>query len=1117
MKLTLLGCILLLNLFWLPLNAQNYPNFKEKKVLIFSKTKGYRHASIPFGKKFFLEQASIYGFTADTTENAAVFTEENLKKYQTVVFLSTTGDVLDEKQQIAFERYIQSGGSYYGIHGSSDTEYKWPWYGKLVGGYFTSHPGGTVSNVQNGLMIVVDKKHDATSFMPDTFERKDEFYDFRDMYDGIKPLIKVDEKSYKQGKMGDNHPLSWYHEYDGGRSFYTNYGHTNETFEEPLIVKHLLGGLHYCLSVGPLNPSKAYSEYTPEDSRFKKIQLASKFDEPTEMAILPNNDILFLERKGKVKHYNQATKKVSTINEFEVYTKFEYGLMGINIDPNFEKNNLVYIYYAPVKGDTANRLVQVRFDPIAKKLDLKSEKIILKVPVKRVECCHTGGSIDWDAAGNLYLSTGDDTNPFASEGSGPMDNRAGREGWDARATSSNTNDLRGKVLRIKPDTKGGYSIPEGNLFAKGTLKTKPEIYTMGARNPYRISVDKRNGRLFWGDVGPDAAENTAKYGPRGYDEVNMAPKAGYYGWPLFVAENLPYNRRNFEDNSTGAAYDPAKPINDSPHNTGLIDLPPAKKAFIAYPYAESDKYGEIIKKGGRNAMAGPVYYFDDYKTSNVKWPKYYDKKFFFYDWMRDIINPITLLNNGEFATMERLAPTLKFSHPIDMAFGKDGALYVLEYGQNWFSQNDDSGLYRIEYNAGNRPPLITLNNFEKIGGHPMAVEVDATSSSDPDGDALSYLWTMPNGKTSTDKKVKFIFTKPGKYTQTLTVKDAKGNKSIEKMEFVIGNAKPEVDIAIVGNSSFYWDNEPIKYEVEVKDKEDGSLKTNEIAEDEIYISGDYLEGYDKTIIAQGHKTGDGFSYGKRLMELSDCKSCHANNTASIGPSYTEISKKYTGGSSNIAMLSNKIIKGGGGVWGAQPMSAHPQISVSDAKEMVKYILTIGKNPKSSLKTKGDYIAKGTKGAHILTASYTDKGANGQKSIKSQKQVVLRHSSMKAIEHDDQTGMMAYKIDGLGDVLIVMGDQSFAKYKDIDLTEIAKISFAAFVSDARLVGGKLEIRTDSPKGPKIGEIEINAAGGVAPKVATIEGTLGRKDIYIVGTNEALKGAPLFAISNMSFLK
>jgi cytochrome c len=210
----------------------------------------------------------------------------------------------------------------------------------------------------------------------------------------------------------------------------------------------------------------------------------------------------------------------------------------------------MYLFYSPQTGkaDTAQHLSRFTYDDVNDTLIMSSEKVLLRVPVKRDGCCHTGGSIAWDKSGNLFLSTGDDTNPFDSNGYGPMDNRPGRSGWDARASSSNTNDLRGKILRIKPTPEGGYTIPEGNLYPAGIYHAKPEIYVMGNRNPYRISVDKRTGFLYWGEVGPDAGEDSKKYGPRGHDEVNQARQAGYFGWPLFVADNRPYNQRDFAMN-----------------------------------------------------------------------------------------------------------------------------------------------------------------------------------------------------------------------------------------------------------------------------------------------------------------------------------------------------------------------------------------------------------------------------------------------------------------------------------------------------------------------------------------------------------------------------------------
>jgi len=296
---------------------------QQKRVLVFSKTAGFRHASIKEGKQFFLDLGKKQNIVVDTTENAANINEENLKRYNAVVFLSTTGDVLNAVQQADFERYIQAGGGYVGIHAASDTEYNWPWYNDLMGGYFASHPGRTVSNVQNGKMITMDKNHPSTAHLPETFERKDEFYDFKSLKkDILKFLVRVDENSYKEGKMGDFHPMAWYHEFDGGKSFYTNYGHTPETFVEPLMVEHIWGGLKWAMAE-KLDYTKAKTQRAPEENRFERTTLASNLNEPTELAVMPNGKVIFAERKGALKVFNPKTNKTKVVAQLPVYTKFE--------------------------------------------------------------------------------------------------------------------------------------------------------------------------------------------------------------------------------------------------------------------------------------------------------------------------------------------------------------------------------------------------------------------------------------------------------------------------------------------------------------------------------------------------------------------------------------------------------------------------------------------------------------------------------------------------------------------------------------------------------------------------------------------------------------------------
>jgi uncharacterized protein len=216
---------------------------KEKDaILVFAKTKGFRHQSIPKGKQTLMMLGTQNNFRVDTTEDAAAFTLENLKKYKAVVFLSTTGNILDDAQQAAFEQYIKGGGGYAGIHAAADTEYDWPWYNQLVGAYFLSHPKN-----QNVDIVVHSKDHPATAMLPDRWRRYDELYNYKKIVLGIKVLATLDEGSYKGGANGLNHPFIWYREFDGGRSFYTGGGHTNEAFDEPLFQQHLLGGIEYAM------------------------------------------------------------------------------------------------------------------------------------------------------------------------------------------------------------------------------------------------------------------------------------------------------------------------------------------------------------------------------------------------------------------------------------------------------------------------------------------------------------------------------------------------------------------------------------------------------------------------------------------------------------------------------------------------------------------------------------------------------------------------------------------------------------------------------------------------------------------------------------------------------
>jgi len=220
-------------------------NVRAHKVLVFTKTMGWRHNSIEAGVHALRSLEKEGDFNLVQTEDSFVFQLEHLKQYDLVIFLSTTQEVLNDEQQEAFEAYIKQGGSYMGIHAACDTEYNWPWYGKLAGAYFNGHPNNP--NVRTATIQVVDAAHPSTKHLPATWIRTDEWYNYKQLNPNMTILLNLDESTYDGGTNGVSHPIAWYHEFDGGRSFYTGGGHTVESFAEPAFLKHLLGGITYCL------------------------------------------------------------------------------------------------------------------------------------------------------------------------------------------------------------------------------------------------------------------------------------------------------------------------------------------------------------------------------------------------------------------------------------------------------------------------------------------------------------------------------------------------------------------------------------------------------------------------------------------------------------------------------------------------------------------------------------------------------------------------------------------------------------------------------------------------------------------------------------------------------
>lgn len=1056
------------------------------RVLVFSKTSGWHHTSIPNGIAAIQKLGQQNGFDVDSTTNASYFNDDSLKNYSTVIFLSTTEDVLDSYQEVAFERYIQSGGGYVGIHAAADTEYDWGWYDRLVGANFYDHPGinDTFHNVQEGILNVADANNIATQHLPKQWKRTDEFYSFKKLPADVHVLLTIDENSYKGGKRMGNHPMAWYHDYDGGRAFYTELGHTEESYTDPLYLKHLLGGILYAIGNNDkLDYSKAKSQPIPEENRFSKTVLTQgSFFEPTEMAILPDLDILVTQRRGEIMLYNNKTKALKQAGYLNVYYKTlhtpgvnaEEGVLGITADPNFKANNFVYIYYSP--ADTSvNRLSRFTFKNDT--IDNNSEKIILQVAAQREICCHTGGSLSFGPDNNLFLSTGDNSTPFdepkqkfANHGYAPLNDAPGHLQYDARRSAGNTNDLRGKILRIKIKPDGTYEIPAGNLFAKNEPKARPEIYVMGDRNPYRISVDKKTGFLYWGEVGPDASTDSfATRGPRGYDEVNQARKAGYFGWPLFVGNNFPYRAYDYTTGKSGEAFDPLKPVNNSRNNTGLTNLPPAQPAFIWYPYGASKDFPEV-GTGGRNAMAGPVYYTDNF-AKDTRYPDYFNGKLFIFDWIRDYVKVVTMLPNGDFDKMDPFMEHTKFSAVIDMEVGPDGKIYTLEYGKGWFTKNTDAGLSRIDYISGNRPPKVDSFVVDKQSGVlPLTISAKVAAK-DPENNAMTYLWTIGNKTQETKEPVlNYTFKEAGEYPVSVEVRDdEKASSKSTEITVVAGNEQPKVAINLTGNKSFYFPGKLVQYDIKVTDNGDSVDMKN------LYVGSNYLQS-NEDLAARGDQFVPDEIMGKNLTVSLDCKSCHKEQEKVIGPAYAQVGQRYRKDPKASVYLMQKIMKGGSGVWGEVAMPAHPNIKESDLKQIVQYVLSLGNTAKTkSLAPAGTVlpnppVANKQNTSFALTASYTDLGGAGVKPLTGAERILLRNSSIDVNDVKAVTGFNVKDSSG-SKYLVFPGNEGSLKVEQVDLTGIKSIVLTCF-SYGQPANYNIEIRTDAAGGNLIGQGNIS---------------------------------------------
>ncbi|MFF2330572.1 MULTISPECIES: ThuA domain-containing protein [unclassified Streptomyces] len=810
------------------------------RVLVYSEVTNFRHDSIPAGIEAIKKLGAENGFEVEATDDSAVFNDSDLARFQAIVFNNTNstpekGDLLNADERAALQKYVRAGGGWVGLHAASASERDWDWYEGLVGAVFDQHPA-----VQTGRIKVLDHAHPSTKGLPDLWERTEEWYNWRtNPTSAVHTLAQIKVRDGVTGlDEGVDHPWSWCQNYDGGRSWFTAGGHASSAFQEEGFVRHLLGGIEWAAGAKPGDCTATRT------GSFQRTALAtSDLADPFELAVAPDRRVFFAQRTGKVKVIDQQTMKVSTALDFAYtpeMTSQSDGLLGLALDPGFADNNWLYLLHS---DKTEKQLDLSRFTVTGNTIDPASEKRLLTIPTWRGEGranSHMAGSLTFDKAGHLYAATGDNTDPFASDGFAPIDEGEGRRAWDAQGTAGNTNDLRGKVLRITPQDDGTYTVPEGNLFAPGTEKTRPEIYAMGMRNPFRITTDPLSGALLVGDYGPDAKAEVADRGPEGTVEYTRITKAGNFGWPYCIGDNTPFNDYDFTAKKSGPKFDCAALVNDSPNNTGLRELPPAQPATVWYAYSASAEFPEL-GTGGGGPMSGPVYDYDPDNTYRTKFPEYFEGKWFTYELTRRWFKTFSFqqkdqtfddprfapVKAGELQSVNGIFQDMEWNQPFDADFGPDGALYVIDFGLGSGTgrggSNEGAGIYRIDYVGDGRLPDAKITASRDNGPTPLTVDFSSAGSGLPDGQQVSYAWDFDGDGTtdSTDANPSYTYRAKGLVTARLTVTGPGGLTAQAVQDITVGNTRPEVSIQQPPNGGMFSFGDTIPFTVKVKDKEDG--------------------------------------------------------------------------------------------------------------------------------------------------------------------------------------------------------------------------------------------------------------------------------------------------------
>lgn len=844
-----------------------------------------------------------------------------------------------------------------------------------------------------------------------------------------------------------------------------------------------------------------------EWDRFEVVELARGFDRPLELAVAPDGRVFTIELGGSLKVWRPETHELTEVARLEVFDEQENGLLGLALDPDFARNGWLYLLHSP--RDFSGQHLS-RFTLEGERLVPGSQRVLLAFEEQRVECCHHAGSLAFGPDGCLFIATGDNTNPFGdSEGYAPIDLREGRAAFDALDGSANPFSLTGKILRVRPTAAGGYEIPDGNLFPPDGRAGRPEVYVMGCRNPWRIAVDAASGFLYWGEVGPDAGADGPR-GPKGHDELNQARAAGNFGWPMFVADNKPYARYDHATQAVGPLFDAARPLNPLPALGGAHALPPAQPAWIHYPYDGSPEFPELDGPGGRTACAGPVYHFDEALASPTKFPAALDGQLFVYEWSRHWIQTVALGPAGERGKITRFLPETRFVRPVDLAFGPEGALYLLEYGTTW-GTNADSRLVRIDHHAGNRAPRARIHASATAGRAPFRVQL-ASESGDPDGDALVERWTLaregdaPLGFTP-DAPLELAL--DGNYTVELVVTDPSGAHARAALPVQVGNSPPELAFDRPTPAGFFDPLRPLEVHALLADLEDDAVEGPDSVAAQLArasITARFVAGPPDA----GSTTPD--APGLARMKQSDCFNCHAREHRLVGPSLLEIAARLEADPAPDAARRaavQRVRAGSTGAWGAAAMLPHPQHSEDELAAMVAWIaaqradatpltvLTGVGGLLEPLARPGEPVPSGT---WLLEASYRDGGAGPIGPLPAFARLHVRTLTVEAEHasaHHGLTFLESSSASG-GRFAGAIDHGHWLRFSDVALDGLASVALRVSSAGA---GAEVVLRSGAPDGAELARTRVTPNGAWEDwyELPVPLAAAGRHDLHVVFEN------------------